>query len=357
MIGAFALGAAVLAVAGVLVFGGGRFFADTVRFVVCFRGSLKGLSVGSPVTLSGVQVGSVEEISVLLDVETFEQLAPVVIEVERSAFRRVRDGRTLDADPAPDAHGLAEMLTTAGFRAQLQTRNFVTGMLQVALEFRPGSEPRLTGIESAYPELATIPTSIEQIARTLENLPFEEMVANLQSTAEAIDELVNSADLRRVVQSLDELVGNLKAVTDAGGLPADLRGLLAEARCVIERTDSRIDLIVAAVGTALAEGRRMVRRADTETLRRLDALIERTDGQVQSVGGAVAETLASAESVIRAASAVLQSVEAAASGPAGVRQDVNAALRELNAAARAVRELADYLERHPESLVYGKGGR
>ena len=32
------------------------------------------------------------------------------------------------------------------------------------------------------------------------------------------------------------------------------------------------------------------------------------------------------------------------------------ALRELAAAARSVRVLADYLERHPEALVHGKGG-
>jgi len=31
-------------------------------------------------------------------------------------------------------------------------------------------------------------------------------------------------------------------------------------------------------------------------------------------------------------------------------------LEELAAAARSIRGLADYLERHPEALVHGKGG-
>jgi paraquat-inducible protein B len=31
-------------------------------------------------------------------------------------------------------------------------------------------------------------------------------------------------------------------------------------------------------------------------------------------------------------------------------------LQELSAAARAVRSVADYLDRHPEALIQGKGG-
>jgi len=40
--------------------------------------------------------------------------------------------------------------------------------------------------------------------------------------------------------------------------------------------------------------------------------------------------------------------------PAAV--NLNSALKELSAAARSIRILADYLEQHPESLVHGKKG-
>jgi hypothetical protein len=36
--------------------------------------------------------------------------------------------------------------------------------------------------------------------------------------------------------------------------------------------------------------------------------------------------------------------------------DLNAALQEMTAAMRAIRLLADYLERNPNALLYGKGG-
>ena len=39
-----------------------------------------------------------------------------------------------------------------------------------------------------------------------------------------------------------------------------------------------------------------------------------------------------------------------------VLQDTNKTLQEFSGAARSVRVLADYLERNPDSLVYGKGG-
>ena len=37
--------------------------------------------------------------------------------------------------------------------------------------------------------------------------------------------------------------------------------------------------------------------------------------------------------------------------------DIKRAVTELSAAARATRDLADYLERHPEALIKGKGAR
>ena len=38
-----------------------------------------------------------------------------------------------------------------------------------------------------------------------------------------------------------------------------------------------------------------------------------------------------------------------------ITQEINTSLRELADAARSLRILADYLERHPEALLRGKG--
>jgi paraquat-inducible protein B len=38
-----------------------------------------------------------------------------------------------------------------------------------------------------------------------------------------------------------------------------------------------------------------------------------------------------------------------------LQHEMRQAIKELGDAARAVRILTDYLERHPEALIYGKG--
>ena len=49
VIGGFVMGACILSVAAVLVFGSGQFLSEKVEFVLFFEGSLAGLNVGSPV--------------------------------------------------------------------------------------------------------------------------------------------------------------------------------------------------------------------------------------------------------------------------------------------------------------------
>ena len=48
-----------LLAASLVVFGSGKFFQKTDKYVLYFDESLKGLSVGAPVLFKGIQVGSV----------------------------------------------------------------------------------------------------------------------------------------------------------------------------------------------------------------------------------------------------------------------------------------------------------
>jgi paraquat-inducible protein B len=74
-------------IAGVLLFGGGKFFQEKLPYVLFFDSSVEGLNVGAPVIFRGVQIGQVKEISAIADPQTFDVRIRVLIEIVRGASR------------------------------------------------------------------------------------------------------------------------------------------------------------------------------------------------------------------------------------------------------------------------------
>jgi paraquat-inducible protein B len=79
-------------------------------------------------------------------------------------------------------------------------------------------------------------------------------------------------------------------------------------------------------------------------------LLGSMDGELKGILDEARRALASADRVLKNTDATIVGVDAPA------QHDLRNALQEVSRAARAVRVLADYLERHPESLVRGKNG-
>src|SRR5512136_1678967 len=67
VIGGFVLGAIALAVAGLVIVGGGKFFQHRQFWEAYFDESIKGLAIGAPVTFRGVKVGSVTDVKLILN--------------------------------------------------------------------------------------------------------------------------------------------------------------------------------------------------------------------------------------------------------------------------------------------------
>jgi paraquat-inducible protein B len=81
LIGAFVLGALVLVVAAVVVFGSGKFFRQVKKDVMFFEGSVKGLQIGAPVMFRGVQIGQVTDIVLRINAKELIAFIPVYIEI------------------------------------------------------------------------------------------------------------------------------------------------------------------------------------------------------------------------------------------------------------------------------------
>ena len=58
---------------------------------------------------------------------------------------------------------------------------------------------------------------------------------------------------------------------------------------------------------------------------------------------------------LEAAHSALATVEASASTDGEIGSQLQDALKEISAAARSIRVMAEYLERHPDALIKGKG--
>ncbi|HWT83049.1 MAG TPA: hypothetical protein VN648_30070, partial [Candidatus Methylomirabilis sp.] len=89
-----------------------------------------------------------------------------------------------------------------------------------------------------------------------------------------------------------------------------------------------------------------------QALQNADKMLVRVDGEVVPE---VKKTLEDLQKSVTSAQRVLANTDAALLGPdAPAQQDLRDALQEITRAAREFRVLADYLERHPETLIRGK---
>jgi len=340
LIGAFVVGAVVLAVAALVVFGGGKFFRQTQPIVAYFDGSLKGIAIGAPVTFNGVKVGSVTDFKVVVDAKASTIRTPVFFEIDAD---RLQEASGVAIKFQKGAPGL-KILVERGLRAQLEVQSLVTGQLEVALNFYPDTPVRLTGLSKDYPEMPTIPSSLDKLARTLENLPVDALIADLRHTLDSINALASAPEIKTVLVSVN------KAVTDFDALARRVDGAVTPLMATIDKTAetarvTMVDLqqVVGRLGPAVEAA-----------LKDYQKLAVNADAQVKPLVASIQKAAVAAESTLGQAQRTVAVVDAALNIDSPLRYDLANALREVQGAARSLRVLTDYLEQHPEAVIMGK---
>jgi len=186
-IGVFVVGALILLMVAIVVFGSGNLFKQTNKFVLYFDGSVKGLSIGAPVVFRGVSIGTVKDISLIYDSKAGTITLPVIVEIEEDRIKGAPSFGELGGD---------KKMIALGLRGGLEVQSFLTGQLMISFDFYPDKPAKLRGILKGYPELPTLPTSPDMF-QTLQNLPIKEIAKNLEATTQGINKLVNSSDIPR----------------------------------------------------------------------------------------------------------------------------------------------------------------
>ncbi len=267
-------------------------YSNKSHYLLYFNDSVRGLMPGAPVEFRGMQIGRVVDIRIEFDADHLDVRIPVLIELEPERFNVFARNDDDRVVSLADTHDVIEALVAKGLRVQLTTVNMLMGSLAVELDFHDNVPSTEVDMTGPYPVLPTVPNQFDEITTGL---------AKIIDSVNALPLEAIGKDVQRVFGKLNDLVSDPELNKTAHLL----NELLVSVR-VLSGDLSRES--VPALNTALVN---------------------------------VVTVLDSAQSLM---------------GPdAPLGRELNRLIIELAEAARAVRLVSDYLERHPESLLYGKG--
>ena len=249
--------------------------------IMYFDESVRGLSVGSPVVLQGVEVGKVAKIRLITNLQkgTFKTPVYMVFNDDGSGEERDRE-----KDKA-----LLKNLIDKGLRARLITSNFLTGQLMIEFVMVPNDKAIYRGT-GKYPEVPTVYSSFAQLSKDLEDIP-------LQDTIIRVGNLINNID-----ESLPRILENISHTT------ATIRETAPNAMKNIND---------------LAES---MNKNIPSLLQNIDNISKKLNAYMDDKNGGVGKTM----------------------------DNMNKTMEEISKASRSLKNLTDYLERHPEAIIQGK---
>lgn len=316
VIGIFVVSALALVVAAVLIFGSGDFLKERYKFVLFFKDSVKGLNVGAPVVFLGVKIGEVKDISVIEDPLNSSFYIQVIIELTSG---KIKQSLTKETRGPKETYEYCNQLIKQGLRAQLGLQSVVTGQLQIELDFNPKEKAVLFGGNDQCQEIPTIPSTFEKFTKTLENLPLEEIVDKLISSLNRIDALLNSPEIQEILKSM--------------------KLAMEDARQFSYKANKQIQPLIKKLDAVLETYSKLAQNLD----RKIDPL----SSNVQNLVKMVTEASKQADKTF-------QAIEDVVGEDAVPAVELTRSLKEFSSAARSIRNLADYLNRHPETLFRGK---
>ena len=313
-VGGFVLGSVALVLGAVVAFGAGDWFRPKTHFSVYFPGSVRGLNQGAAVTFRGIKIGEVSDVRAVLTgkpdplvaIEAIVEFRRTVVEVPRGV-----------PSPYKDLAGpeLAKKLIEFGVRGRLLSQSLLTGQKYVDFDFLPDEPARFANLNPRYPELPTTPTAMEKLGdkvellmRELSELPLDKMADDVRKTLQSLRELTETPELRAALKRTDRAMG---AATSA----------LEEARATLLQAQQQMD--------ALAS-------------------------EFKSTGGSARDTFAEARRSLDSARRAFERVESATAGTDETRLAASEAIAELERTLKALRNLVDYVQTHPEAVVLGK---
>jgi len=203
-------------------------------YLLEFKESVRGLTVGAPVDFRGITIGEVTDIRMELDPRTKEVDMLVYIRNYPERFR----SRVIGKIPSlKESESLIGRLVESGLRAQLKSGNLLTGQLYIALDFFPNAPKAKVNWATNPPLFPTNPGSmmelqaaLDKVLKKVDQLPLAEIVAEVRQAVQSLDTTLKSTD--KAIKRVDaEVVPELKSALEEArkALAAAKQTLAAEA--------------------------------------------------------------------------------------------------------------------------------
>ncbi|MDA8137417.1 MAG: MlaD family protein [Desulfobacteraceae bacterium] len=267
-------------------------YTSKLYFITYFDESVRGLVKGAPVEFRGIKIGQVLDVRLEFDQQKLVFRTPVLMAIEPERITSTGE-RHLQSDQ------LITKLISKGLCAQLRTGVLLTGQLYISLSMQHKAPPKEVTYAGPYPIIPAIPGATEEITtglanfiNRLEKLPVEEIGGDLSVSLKQIKKLVDS-----------------------------------------EQTAAALT----ALGQTLTQLQQFSATLNTQTAPQMSAILD----QLHLTVDQAQKTLIAAQNMT--------------DSRAPLAYDLQQMMQELAKAGRAVSVLADYLQRHPEALIYGKG--
>jgi len=238
-IGVFVIIGFIIIVAGVVIFGAGKFFREKVRIETYFDQSVQGLEVGAPLKFQGVQIGNVSEIAFVFNYYKTEYnyvLVKAEIYPDMVGPRLTR-GKILNEMERKE---LIKGMIEKGLRLELASQG-VTGLAFLNMSYLdPKRYPQLKiDWEPDYLYIPSAPGTITLITQAIENLTQTIQTIDIKGMADKVDQLLTttnrvvedaqvaevSQDIRKLVASLEKNSKNLNSILESREVEQSLRDL------------------------------------------------------------------------------------------------------------------------------------
>jgi paraquat-inducible protein B len=273
--------------------------------------------VGAPVTFRGVEVGTVTNIAIRANVENLTTRIPVIVEIDPASIEST--GGHLGEQ--------FSRLIKRGLRARLELQSMVTGQLQIELDFMPDTKARLMGGKTKYGEIPTVPSTMSKFAKELEQIPIQEIGHRVSAVLAGIQKFMDNPALGQSVQNLNQTILDLQKLVKG----------------VSRHVDPFLGSATAAIGHA------------DELVLNVNRQIEPLAADVKKTTDAVTGAADAARPAIKEVGKAFANIAALTGKGSEERRQLDRTLKALQAAARSIKIWAEYLERHPEALIRGKG--